>query len=263
MTGREDAEGAAAGSAPPLEDRGDPAPPPDAGLLADLVSANHILYRHRVVDAFGHVSIRHDKAPDRYLLARNLAPGQVTTDDIVEFDLDGNPVNARGRPVYLERFIHGEIYRARPDVMSVVHSHSPEVVPFAAVPTQPLRPIWHMSGFLGEGVPVFEIRETAGDDSDLLIRSTELGAALANSLGDGDVVLMRGHGATVAAKSLKAAVFQAIYTQMNAELQLKVMTLGPVAFLSESEARSTWKSISGQVDRAWNLWKAETEADSR
>jgi ribulose-5-phosphate 4-epimerase/fuculose-1-phosphate aldolase len=258
MTGTHDTGGAAA---PPVADRGDPAPPPDAALLADLVTANHILYRHRVVDAFGHVSVRHDKAPDRFLLARNLAPGQVTADDIVEFDLDGNPVNARGRPVYLERFIHGEMYRARPGVMSVVHSHSPEVVPFAAVPTQPLRPIWHMSGFLGEGVPVFEIRETAGEDSDLLIRSNELGAALANSIGDGGVVLMRGHGATVAANSLKAAVFRAIYTQMNAELQLKAMTLGPVVFLNEAEGRSTWKSIGGQVDRAWNLWKAE--ADSR
>lgn len=241
----------------PVEDRGELAPSVDAILLADLVAANHILYRNRVVDAFGHVSIRHDKNPDRFLLARNLAPGQVTADDIVEFDLDGVPVNAAGRPVYLERFIHGALYRARPDVMAVVHSHSPEVLPFAVVPTQPMRPLWHMSGFLGDGVPVFEIREAAGLESDLLIRDNALGAALAGAMGAGSVVLMRGHGATVAGVSLRLAVFQAIYTQMNAELQLKAMNIGPVVYLNAAEARATWNSVGGQVDRAWNLWKSE------
>ncbi|MDH5556426.1 MAG: class II aldolase/adducin family protein [Alphaproteobacteria bacterium] len=256
MCGKNDA---AAKMSVPVADKGEPAPPVDKALLADLVTANHILYRHRVVDAFGHVSIRHDKDPERFLLARNLAPGQVTADDIVEFDLDGAPVNAAGRPVYLERFIHGEIYRARPDVMAVVHSHAPEVVPFAVVPTQPLRPLWHMSGFLGEGAPVFEIRETAGEDSDLLIRNNELGKALARSIGDGSVVLMRGHGATIAASSLRLTVFQAVYTQMNAELQMKAMGLGPVIYLTEGEARTTWESVGGQADRAWNLWKSEAE----
>jgi len=251
-------QGSATVSAP-VADKGELAPPVDAALLSDLVTANHILYRHRVVDAFGHVSIRHDKNPERFLLARNLAPGQVAAEDVVEFDLDGAPVNAGGRPVYLERFIHGELYRARPDVMAVVHSHSPEVVPFAVVPTQPLRPLWHMSGFLGEGAPVFEIREAAGPASDLLIRNNELGAALARSMGGGSVVLMRGHGATIAGPSLRLAVFQAVYTQMNAELQMKAMALGPVEFLNAAEARATWSSVGGQADHAWNLWKSEAE----
>ena len=263
MCAGDDNEAAAASVAAPVADRGAPAAAPDGALLADLVVANHILYRHRVVDAFGHVSVRHDKDPERFLLARNLAPGRVTADDIVEFHLDGAPVNAAGRRVYLERFIHGEIYRKRPDVMAVVHSHAPEVVPFAAVPTQPLRPIWHMSGFLGDGAPVFEIREVAGEDSDLLISSNSLGAALADRLGGGGVVLMRGHGATVAGASLQEAVFRAVYTQMNAELQLKAMTLGPVVFLNEAEGRSTWNTIRGQVARAWDLWKEEAQAASR
>ncbi|MGI9424304.1 MAG: class II aldolase/adducin family protein, partial [Hyphomicrobiaceae bacterium] len=147
-----------------VEDVGTPAPMADAALLDDVVTANKILFAHGVVDAFGHVSVRHDKNSERFLLARNLAPGQVTTNDIIEFDLDGQPVTARGRPVYLERFIHSEIYRARPDVMAVVHSHAHAIIPFGVAPGSALRPLWHMSGFLGTHVPVFEIRETAGDD---------------------------------------------------------------------------------------------------
>ncbi len=235
-------------------DRGDPAAAADAALVDELVIANRILFNQGVVDAFGHVSVRHDKAPDRFLLARNLAPALVTADDILEFDLDGNPLAARGRPVYLERFIHGEIYRARPDVAAVVHSHAPAVVPFGAVPSQTLKPIWHMSGFLGEGVPVFEIRDTAGPGSDLLIRSTDLGAALADSLGSSSVVLMRGHGATIVGSSLKQAVFRAVYTQMNAELQLQAKSLGPATFLTAQEAAATTISVGGQADRAWQMW---------
>jgi len=138
-------------------------------LLGDLVDANHILFNEGVLDAFGHVSIRHPENSERFLLARNMAPGLVTLDDILTFNLDGSPIDADGRPVYLERFIHGEIYRARPDVMAVVHSHSPSVVPFSAVKSTPLRPMCHMSGFLGAGAPIFEIRDTAGSATDLLI----------------------------------------------------------------------------------------------
>src|ERR1700742_1124037 len=169
-------------------DRGVPAPPADSALLDDLVVANHILFDQGVVDAFGHVSVRHDKHSDRYLLARNMAPAEVTGDDIIEFDLDSVPVNGDARAVYLERFIHGEIYRRRPDVMAVVHSHSPPVVPFSVVPNIKLRPVCHMSGFLGQGVPTFEIRDVAGEGSDLLIRSRELGAVLAQSLGSALIV---------------------------------------------------------------------------
>lgn len=237
-------------------DEGTPAPAPDPALLDDLVAANRILFDHGVVDAFGHVSVRHDRDPTRFLLARNMAPGLVTAADVVEFHLDGRPVTARGRPVYLERFIHGEIYRVRPEVMAVVHSHAPAVVPFGVVPSVPLRPIWHMSGFLGAGVPIFEIRDTAGEASDLLIRSNRLGEALARSLGDACVVLMRGHGATVVGPTLKLAVFRAIYTQVNAELQLRANALGPVTFLTPGEAAATTESVGSQVERAWALWRS-------
>src|SRR5690606_27936281 len=222
-----------------------------------LVLANRILFRHRVVDAFGHVSVRHDKAPDRFLLARNMAPALVASDDLVEFHLDGTPVNAGGRPVYLERFIHGEIYRARGDVMAVIHSHAPAVVPFGVSRAASLRPVWHMSGFLGLDTPVFDIRDAAGDATDLLIRNGELGAALARTLGDASVALMRGHGATVVAETLRLAVFRAVYTQLNAELQFQAIQLGEVNYLTEGEAAATTVSVGGQVDRAWNLWRSE------
>ena len=235
--------------------------PADVALVQDLALANRILFRERVLDAFGHVSVRHDKRPDRFLLARNMAPGLVTTNDIVEFDLDGQAVNANGRPVYLERFIHGEIYRARPDVMAVVHSHSPAVIPFGLLRNVPFRAVCHMSGFIGICAPVFEIRETAGDATALLITSNELGAALAKTLGDQNVVLMRGHGSTVVAPSLKHAVYRAIYTEVNAKLQADVMRLGEYTALSEGETRTTQQVVEGQVDRAWNLWKMQVQGE--
>jgi len=240
-----------------LADRGESAGPVNKGLLADLVIANHILFNHHVVDAFGHVSVRHDANPERFLLARNMAPALVTEHDIVEFHLDGTPVNAGGRSVYLERFLHGEIFRARPDVHCVVHSHAPEVVPFGVSKQARLRAVWHMSGFLGLDTPVFEIRDTAGSSTDLLIRSTDLGKALALSLGGASVVLMRGHGATVVGESIRQTVFRAVYTQLNAKLQFQAMQIGEVNYLSEGEARTTTDVIGTQVDRAWDLWKQE------
>ncbi|MBB3331712.1 HCOMODA/2-hydroxy-3-carboxy-muconic semialdehyde decarboxylase [Halomonas campaniensis] len=224
-------------------------------LLRDLVDANHILFNEGVLDAFGHVSIRHPENTERFLLARNMAPGLVTLDDILTFDLDGNPIDADDRPVYLERFIHGEIYRARPDVMAVVHSHSPSVVPFSAVKSTPLRPMCHMSGFLGAGAPIFEIRDTAGTATDLLIRDRSLGASLADSLGNDNVVLMRGHGATVAGPTLKQAVYRAIYVEVNARLQADALRLGPIEYLTLDEARSARETTEGQVERPWQLWK--------
>lgn len=233
----------------------------DPDLIADLALANRILFQERVLDAFGHVSVRHDKNPDHFLLARNMAPGLVTDHDIVEFDLDGNAVNANGRSVYLERFIHGEIYRARPDVMSIVHSHSPAVVPFGLLRHTPFRAVCHMSGFIGICAPIFEIRTIAGDSSDLLITSNELGAGLAKALGDQTVVLMRGHGSTVVGTSLKQAVFHAIYTEVNAKLQAEVMRLGEYTPLSEGETKTARKTIDTQVDRAWNLWKLRVKGE--
>lgn len=229
-------------------------------LLQDLVHANHILFDEGVLDAFGHVSVRHPERPERFLLARNMAPGLVGAEDIIEFDLDGTPIDADGRSVYLERFIHGEIYRARPDVMAVVHSHSPSVVPFSAVKSTPLKPMCHMSGFLGEGAPIFEIRDVAGAATDLLIRSAPLGESLARSLGDNNVVLMRGHGATVTGPTLKQAVYRAVYVEVNARLQADALRLGPVEYLTREEANTAMEMIEGQVERPWQLWKQRAQA---
>lgn len=235
----------AAGGAPSLE------------LIADLVSANHILFDQGVVDAFGHISTRHDKRPDRFLLARNMAPGTVTADDIVEFDLDGNPVNANGRKVYLERFIHGELFRARPDVMAVVHSHSHNIVPLSVVKSAPLRAIFHMAGFIGEAAPVFEIREAGGDGTDLLITDNALGRALAAKFADSDIVLMRGHGSTVVANSVPLAVYRAVYAELNARYQLKAVGMGEVTYLTAAEGRACTGRVEGQIQRPWEFWKAE------
>lgn len=228
---------------------------PASELIADLVSANHILFDQGVVDAFGHVSVRHDQQPDRFLLARNMAPGQVQAEDILQFALDGTPLDAGDRRVYLERFIHGAIYRARPEVMAVVHSHSASVVPFTVSRRTRLAPVCHMSGFLGAGAPLFEIRESAGDASDLLVRDDRLGGALAERLGSAHIVLMRGHGSTVVAPSLKLAVYRAVYAEINARLQLQATQLGDPEFLTPGECRAAMDSTEGQVERPWNLWK--------
>jgi len=228
---------------------------PVTRLLEDLVDANLILFNEGVVDAFGHVSVRNPDKPDHYFLARNMAPGLVTRGDIIEFDLDGNTVDGDTRKVYLERYIHGEIFRARPDVMAVVHSHSPSVIPFSVVKSNPLRPICHMSGFIGTSAPIFEIRDVAGDATDLLITSPKLGAALSGTLADNTVVLMRGHGSTVVAPTLKQAVYRAVYVEVNAKLQAEASRLGPIEFLSQGETETTQKTIEGQVERPWRLWK--------
>jgi HCOMODA/2-hydroxy-3-carboxy-muconic semialdehyde decarboxylase len=228
--------------------------PADPALIDDMVSANRILFDQGVVDGFGHVSARHDKAPDRFLLARSMAPGLVTAADIMGFDLDSTPVDPQGRTVYLERFIHGEIYRLYPDVHAIVHSHSPAVIPFGVSHT-PLKPLYHMSGFLGAGAPVFEIRDTAGPATDMLIRNRELGHALALGLGGHTVLLMRGHGSVVVAPSLRQVVFQAVYTEINARMESEALRLGEVTFLSEQEADAAARTNAGQVNRPWDLWR--------
>jgi HCOMODA/2-hydroxy-3-carboxy-muconic semialdehyde decarboxylase len=226
---------------------------PDPELVDKLVVANRILYAQGVVDGFGHVSVRHDKSTGHFLLARNMAPGLVRRDDIVTFDLDGAARDAAGRRVYLERFIHGEIYRARPDVQAVVHSHSPSVIPFG-VTKQPLRPVFHMSGFLGDGAALFEIRDVAGD-TDMLVSNGELGVALAAALGPRSAVLMRGHGSTVVGASLEQAVYRAIYAEVNARLQIQAMTLGEVTYLNEREAAKAAAINDTQLARVWELWQ--------
>src|SRR3984957_9430888 len=234
-------------------------PAPDQRLVADLVTANRILFDQHGGDAFGHVSVPSDKRPDRFLLARSMAPALVTAADILEFDLDGNPLAAGGRPVYLERFIHSEIYRVRPDVVSIVHSHSHAIIPFGVVRSHKLRAIFHMSAFVGTETPIFEIRECVGDGSDLLIRDRALGAALAQSLGPKSVVLMRGHGVTVTAPTLQEAVYRGVYVDANARLQLEAIGLGAVNYLTESEGRAAAATNASQIGRAWDLWKMKVE----
>jgi ribulose-5-phosphate 4-epimerase/fuculose-1-phosphate aldolase len=230
------------------------AEPADQALIDDVVAANRILYDQGVVDGFGHVSARHDKDPNRYLLSRSMAPALVTAADIMEFDLDSNPVDPRGRTPYLERFIHGEIYRVRPDVMAIVHSHSPAVLPFADTNVK-LRPMNHIAGFLGDGPPVFEIRAAAGPASDMLVRNNDIGRALAKTLGPNSVLLMRGHGSVAAAQSVKHVVFRAIYTEVNARTEIQALAIGKPVFLNTNEAAAAMKTNDALVDRPWALWK--------
>jgi ribulose-5-phosphate 4-epimerase/fuculose-1-phosphate aldolase len=227
-------------------------PTPDPALARTLAQANRILYQQGVVDGLGHVSARHPHQPDWFMLSCNRAPGLVRPEDIVTYDLDGNAVSAEpGRP-YLERFIHSEIYRARPDVHAVVHSHSPNVIPFG-VTGQRLRPVFHMAGFLGSGTAHFDIRDTAGD-TDLLVRDAGLGRALAASLGACSCVLMRGHGSTVVGASVQQGVYRAIYAEVNARLQSQALGLGEVTYLTPREADLAAAANDTQIQRSWDLW---------
>ena len=233
--------------------------PADPKLIEDLVAANRILVDQGVVDGYGHVSVRRDKAADRYLMSRSIAPELVTAADIMEYDLESVPVDPKGRTTYLERFIHGEIYRVRPDVRAIVHNHSPSVIPFG-VSGQSLRPLYHMSAFLGGGVPLFGIR-LAGGMTDMLVRNPALGQALARTLGDRPVALMRGHGAVVVGPSIQLAVFRSVYTEMNARLQAQAMALGgQVTYLEPDEARQAEASVTGTIGRPWELWKRKAMA---
>ena len=230
----------------------DPAPATVEKLAEKLAMANRILYDQGVVDGFGHISVRHETSPAHFLLSCNRAPGLVAASDILMYDLNGDLAVPSDKRSYLERFIHSEIYKARPDVMSVVHSHSQSVIPFG-VTGQRLRPIFHMSGFLGSGSALFEIRDSGGN-TDLLIRNTGLGKALAQSMGQSNCVLMRGHGSTVVGPSIEVAVYRAIYAEVNAKLQIQAAALGPVNFLNEEEAALAAATTEGQVVRAWDLW---------
>jgi ribulose-5-phosphate 4-epimerase/fuculose-1-phosphate aldolase len=225
-------------------------------LIEDLVAASRVLAMHEVLDAYGHVSARSDKHPERFIMSRSLAPALVTAADLMELDADSEPLRRDRRKGFIERYIHGEIYRARPEVMAVVHSHSASVIPFGVTRTQ-LRPIYHMGSFLWSGAPVFDIRKTK-QDNDLLIRDRPLGQALAGTLGKCTCVLMRGHGMTVVGDGVPEAVFRAIYTEMNARLQLQATRLdGPIEFLSDEEGRRSTASNRGTLERPWELWKKQ------
>lgn len=230
--------------------------PADPLLIEDLVAANRILAREGVLDGWGHVSVRHDRDPNRFLLSCSLAPEMVSAEDVIEFDLDNNPVDARGRDLYSERFIHGEIYKTRPDVKAICHTHAPPVIPFG-VTTIPLRPMYHRAAFIALGVPIFEIRDAAGM-TDMLIRDPALGAALAKSIADKPAVLMRGHGATVVAPSLPRLVGRSIFLALNATLQAQALVMtqgGPITYLDPEEARLIEAREGYGLGRAWKAWK--------
>jgi ribulose-5-phosphate 4-epimerase/fuculose-1-phosphate aldolase len=235
--------------------------------VLDLVIASRTLAEHGVIDAYGHATVRSATNPQRYLMARNLAPELVNEEDILEFDLDSNAIDAGGRAVYQERFIHGEIYKARPDVMAIVHNHSPSVVPFACTGCE-MKPIFHMSAFIGLGVPNWDIRD-AQKGTDMLVKTPALGAHLARQLGPHPAVLMRGHGSTVVGENLQRAVGRTVYLEMNARMQFQSVVLagerGHIVFMDDAEVQAnvSWQNY----ERSWNLWKtralAKLESEKR
>jgi ribulose-5-phosphate 4-epimerase/fuculose-1-phosphate aldolase len=224
---------------------------PDPQLIEDLVSANHILADEGIVDGYGHVSARHDRNPGRYLLSRDLAPALVTTDDILEYDLDSNPIDSKGRSQYRERFIHGEIYKARPDVKAIVHDHSPAVIPFS-LSKVPLRPVFHVAAFVIEGVPIFDAPRDLGIH-ELLIANSQLGQALARTLGNKPAVLIRGHGTAVVGTSLPMAVGRSVYLERSAKIQAEAIALGGEVTYLDPEAARAW--ADNAYTRPWELWK--------
>lgn len=237
--------------------------PLESALLADLAAAGRILVTQGVMDGFGHVSLRHPQAPNRYFMARSIAPALVTPDDIIEYDLDSNPCNASGRSSFLERFIHGEIYKARPDIMSVVHSHSPSVIPFGLV-NVPMQAMFHNAAFIAAGVPVFDIREKFGA-TDMLIGNGAKGVALAAVMGKNDIALMRAHGSVACGPSLQTAVFRAVYTEVNARVQHWTLALGggaPMAALDRDEGMLADAVNQTTSMRAWDLWRTQIRAEA-
>jgi HCOMODA/2-hydroxy-3-carboxy-muconic semialdehyde decarboxylase len=228
--------------------------------IEDIVAGYRVLAEHGIIDAYGHISLRHEDDPNKYLLARSVAPEIVTADDIIEYDLDSTPLNAAGRDSVKERFIHGEIYKARPDVFAVVHNHSPTVVPFS-VTGVPMRPLFHMASFVGYGVPVYEIRDHK-QGSDLLVSDPALGASLAAVLGDHPAALLRGHGAVVVGENVARAVGRSVYLEMSARMQLQAITLagpnGNITYLDEAEVAAS--TPVQDYYRAWPMWRAKALA---
>jgi ribulose-5-phosphate 4-epimerase/fuculose-1-phosphate aldolase len=227
-------------------------------LIADLAAAARILAARGVVDGFGHVSMRHPDAPDRYLMSRALAPALVTPEDIVEYDLDSGACGDDAPKGFLERFIHGEIYKARPDLNSVVHSHSPSVIPFGLVQAQ-MKAMFHNAAFIAAGVPVFDISEKFGA-TDMLVCDCAKGVALAEALGNHDIALMRAHGSVACGPNLQVAVFRAVYCEVNARVQHFTQSLaggGPIKALSAEEGALADVPNQTAGMRAWDLWRAE------
>jgi HCOMODA/2-hydroxy-3-carboxy-muconic semialdehyde decarboxylase len=229
--------------------------------VKDLVIANRILANEGVLDSFGHVSVRHPTEPDRYLLSRSCSPGIVTADDIVEFTLDGRPVREESRTLYIERHLHGGVYEVHPDVQAILHAHTDELLPFA-VTDIPLRPIIQSVGDMGAQVPVWDIADRFGDDTDLLISNMEQGRDLARSLMPNKVLLLRGHGFVSVDRSLMALVRLAVFLPRNARVLLQAMSLGrQVRGLSEGEiaARLRLDPAGPALRRGWDYWARQAE----
>lgn len=226
---------------------------PLTDILRELVIANRILAHEGVVDAYGHISVRHPDRADRFFLAASRSPELVTLDDIIEYDLDCNPIDLRGRAQYTERPIHGGIYRKRPDVVSVIHNHAYEVIPFTVVHGVKLKPLLHVAAGIGAEIPVWDIRDKFGD-TNLLVTTQAHGEDLADMLGGNRVVLMRGHGASVAGGSIQNAVHIAVYLKVNAQLQSEAMRLGgDITYLSDGEIAEMQRTSAGHA-RAWEYW---------
>lgn len=228
-------------------------------LLRDLVIANRILAHEGVVDAYGHISFRHPQRPDRFFLSCSRSPELVTVDDLIEYDLECNPIDQRGRAMYSERPIHGGIYQARPDVNSVVHNHAYEVIPFGISKTAKLRPVLHTAAGIGREIPVWDIRDKFGD-TNLLVTKMEQGHDLAAALGPRNVVLMRGHGCAVAGESLYDTVHKSVYLKVNAKLQAEAMRFGEITYLSDGEIAEMSKYPHDSKSRAWEYWKERSGA---
>ena len=225
---------------------------PDAKLLDDLIAANRVLADQGILDAYGAVSVRHSRA-NRFLMSRSLAAELVTAADILEYDFNGEPIDPAGARVSTpERYIHSEIYKVRADVQCIIHCHTPSLIPFG-VTKVPLRPLYHMSYFIAQGVPVYEIRD-AGGMTDTFVRDPRLAKALAQVLGDKPAVLQRGHGAVIVGDSIIAAVGRSVYLDINARLQTEAIALGgSVTYLDPEEARK--RDAPNVYDRAWEMWK--------
>jgi HCOMODA/2-hydroxy-3-carboxy-muconic semialdehyde decarboxylase len=228
-----------------------------APLIRDLVVANRILARENVVDAYGHVSVRHPDDPHQFLLATSIAPEMVDETHIIAFNPDGTPMCDDGRPLYHERFIHAGIYEARPDVQAVVHAHAEDVLPFT-ISSMPLRPVIHSGSFMGAHVPVWDIADWFGSDTNMLVTDMEQARDLARRLGADSVVLMRGHGFSAAARSLIEVVRMAVYVPRNARVLMSALRLGgDVRPLHDGEiaARNAgYKPYSLETRRAWRYW---------
>jgi HCOMODA/2-hydroxy-3-carboxy-muconic semialdehyde decarboxylase len=235
---------------------------PSSALIRDVVVANRILARFGIVDAYGHVSVRDPRDAGRYLISRSLAPEIVEDGDIVALDLDSVPGPRERRPLYSERFIHGELYRSRPDVHAVVHHHAPATVAFGVTGTA-LRAVYHMGAFLGAGLPVFEIRDAADAQTDMLVRTPALARALARTVGATPGALMRGHGAALVGSSLAQVVARSVYMEVNARIQLDAIRLGgPVRYLDPDEIRLTMDTLA-DYPRAWEMWQRLAAAPRR